>query len=171
MLYDSGSHGIIINIQNDLVRKKSRRITGHNIEVQKRIHALVYNILTHGNYDILRAPRLDESMFYIMERVDTTRPIILGDRDSCRSFPQDVIAHLKRDLASLWDELWTGGYAAWDFDLFLQPDGKVVILDFDRFGVRTGGLLIPVKMPLNIPINSFFRNKCFPRNFDSILRL
>lgn len=161
---DYASHGIIIPYRH-MVEKKSRRSTGHSIQLQMTIHRLIQNILSQGNYNHIRVPILSDvnPMKYKMERISTRRPLILGEPDSCR------IAHIpeiKQELVSLWIELWEEGYAAWDFDLFVQ-DGKVVLLDFDRFGLRLNN---GVDLPLQIPLGSFFNHACFPTDFKMVLQ-
>jgi hypothetical protein len=159
---DFGSHGIIIPM-NTKVEKKSRRSTGHSIEVQMTIHRIVQNILRQGNYNHIRVPLLSDvnPRRYKMERISTWRPVVLGEAESSMRVPN--LDEVNQELVRLWIEIWENGYAAWDFDLFLQADGKIVLLDFDRFGLRMSNQ--PPYMPLQIPVGSFFNHSCFPTDF------
>ena len=65
--------------------------------------------------------------------------------------------------------MWNYGYAPWDFELYLQPDSRVMILDFDKFGKRL--LSNPkdtepcVRMPFEKNFQGFFDHICFPEGF------
>jgi hypothetical protein len=163
---DYGSHGIII-ARGSSVEKKTRRATGHPIQLQMTIHRIVQNTINQGNYDYIRVPILSDvnPMRYKMERISTRRPLILGEPDSCRI---SNIREVKAELVRLWVQLWELGYAAWDFDLFVH-DGKVVLLDFDRFGVRMPNG-VP-DLPVQIPVGSFFNHACFPTDFKEALQV
>lgn len=166
---DYGSHGIII-CRGRTVEKKTRRTTGHPIQVQMTIHRVVQTIINQGNYDYIRVPILYDvnpmrpmrPMPYKMERISTRYPLILSEPDSCRITDIQSIRNVKNELVRLWVQLWELGYAAWDFDLFVH-DGKVVLLDFDRFGIRTPNQ-VP-DLPLQIPVGTFFNHSCFPTDF------
>lgn len=162
---DYGSHGIII-CRGRTVEKKTRRITGHPIQVQMTIHRIVQNILSQGNYDYIRVPILYDvnPNKYKMERISTRHPLIMSEPDSCSNARIANITHVKNELVRLWVQLWEQGYAAWDFDLFVY-DGKVVLLDFDRFGLRTPNQ-VP-DLPLQIPVGTFFNHSCFPTDFKA----
>ena len=167
---DYGSHGIIIP-HGRTVEKKSRRSTGHSIQLQMTIHRITQNIISQGNYNHIRVPILSDvnATKYKMEKISTRRPLILGEPESCRSF--QTIRELKNELVCLWVSLWEQGYAAWDFDLFVQDD-KVVLLDFDRFGFRMhrmSGMPNGVDLPLQIPVGSFFNHACFPTDFKQMV--
>jgi hypothetical protein len=89
-----------------------------------------------------------------MERIDVEKPIFLG----CQG---NVLEGLDRDLlvselASLWKALYKKGYMAWDFELYLQPDGRVAMVDFDKF--KKGSY-----------VTGFFIHPCFPRGFADIV--
>lgn len=165
---DYGSHGIII-VRGRSVEKKTRRATGHPIQLQMTIHRLVQNIINQGNYDYIRVPILSDvnPMRYKMERISTRHPLILGEPDSFSNARISNIREIKSELVRLWADLWAQGYAAWDFDLFVH-DGKVVLLDFDRFGVRMPNR-IP-DLPLQIPVGTFFNHSCFPTDFKASLQ-
>ena len=147
-----------------MVEKKSRRSTGHSIQFQMTMHRLLLNLLQ--DYTHLRVPILSDvnPTRYLMARISTRRPLILGEPDSCR-LPH--LSEIKQELVRLWIALWDRGYAAWDFDLFVQKDGKVILLDFDRFGLRVNN---SVDLPLHIPMGSFFNHACFPTDFKAAIQ-
>ena len=161
---DHASHGILIPYGR-MVEKKTRRSTGHSIQLQMKIHRIILNIIIQGNYHHIRVPILSDvnPMRYLMERISTRRPLILGEPDSCR-IPH--LSQIKQELVRLWVELWDRGYAAWDFDLFVQ-EGRVILLDFDRFGLRVNN---SIDLPVQIPMGSFFNHACFPTDFKARLQ-
>jgi hypothetical protein len=150
MAYE-GAYGRIISAGLETVRKiphKKGSKGSLSLEEQKAIHAAI--IEETPSYTLLRAPRLVHGDGYEMERIDVEKPIFLG----CQG---NVIEGIDRGLlvsevARLWKALYKKGYMAWDFELYLQPDGRVAIVDFDKFK----------KGPLD---NSFFIHPCFPRGF------
>jgi hypothetical protein len=69
-------------------------------------------------------------------------------------------ASLTFELASLWKALYKKGYIALDFELYLQPDGRVIIVDFDKFKKHISGTVVE---------DGFFIHPCFPRGFKSLV--
>lgn len=175
---DAGANGLIIPSPNgNLVRKKMRRnAIGNSIEVQMRIHRITQQILTdQNNFTILRAPYLQATNGaagggpeeYWMERIDTSRPLWLGDQDSVNCYSQNLVEDVKQELVRFWRQMWERGYAPWDFELYVQRDGSVVLLDFDKFGRRTDDNSM-VQMPyrVSVPPERFFTHICFPPGFS-----
>ena len=199
---DFGASAVILPLADGaLVRKKMRRnAAGHDELTQQRIHRTSQTILQdRNNFDYLRMPVLEEGNWiplehYVMQRVDVTRPLFLGDRDSCASILNDRLLpeHLNLDdisneLARWWRQMWTAGFAPWDFELYVQRNGRVILLDVDKFGFRRegyggGGAAAaagggpapaegpPVQMPVPLALDTFFHHPCFPTDFlDRIL--
>lgn len=151
---EQGTYGRIEECSPSTVTKKAqRRVPKGSLSIseQKAIHALIGEITT--SYTIIRVPYLVSSDLYEMERVRVDKPIFLGCAGS--SVLEVDVALLGRELESLWRALYKKGYAAWDFELYLQPDGRVVILDFDKFkkGLQAS------------PEEAFFIHPSFPRGF------
>jgi hypothetical protein len=71
--------------------------------------------------------------------------------------------------------MWEAGFAPWDFELYVQRNGRVILLDVDKFGFRrdlgaaAGGApssgTEPVQMPVPLALDTFFHHPCFPRDF------
>lgn len=150
-----GAYGRIISTGLDTVVKiPHRRVPKGSLSLdeQKTIHTAI--IQETSSYTVLMAPCLLHSDRYEMERIDVEKPIFLG----CQG---NVLEGLDRDLlvselASLWKALYKKGYMAWDFELYLQPDGRVAMVDFDKF--KTGPYW-----------TGFFIHPCFPRGFADIV--
>ena len=150
-----GAYGRIISTGLDTVVKiPHRRVPKGSLSLdeQKTIHTAI--IQETSSYTVLMAPCLLHSDRYEMERIDVEKPIFLG----CQG---NVLEGLDRDLlvselASLWKALYKKGYMAWDFELYLQPDGRVAMVDFDKF--KTGPYW-----------TGFFIHPCFPRGFADII--
>jgi hypothetical protein len=150
-----GAYGRIVSTGLDTVVKiPHRRVPKGSLSLdeQKTIHAAI--IQETSSYTVLTAPCLLHSDRYEMERIDVEKPIFLG----CQG---NVLEGLDRDLlvselASLWKALYKKGYMAWDFELYLQPDGRVAMVDFDKF--KKGSY-----------VTGFFIHPCFPRGFADIV--
>ena len=164
-----GSHGLIIPAEHGMVMKKSRRgfTEGLSIFKQKQIHNLSYNLLEKNDFKIIRVPKMVSSVIaYKMETIDTSRPLFLGDSDSCANYPSRMIEDIVSELVVFWELLWDEGYAAWDFELFVQPDGSVAMIDFDRFGVRR----VKQHEQPYLEEYQFFQHACFLPQFQNLLR-
>ena len=156
---EEGVYGRIISTGKDTVEKiPHRRVPkgSLSLEEQKEIHAII--LQETSSYTVIRAPRLISSNRYEMERIDVKKSIFLG----CQG---NVLEGVDRDsltfeLASLWKALYKKGYIAWDFELYLQPDGCVMIVDFDKFKKRISGFVFE---------DGFFIHPCFPRGFKSLV--
>jgi hypothetical protein len=128
-------------------------------DTEKEIHTTLLHILSNPAYILLRVPKLipnrDE---YEMEKIDIRRPIILGFLGT-----QYICAKTKerlcKELNYAWLALYKEGYAAWDFELYKQPDGTIMMIDFDKF--RPSG---------SIP-EGFFNHPCFPRGFSNLCQV
>ena len=114
----------------EVVIKRLRRghRKSHGAEEQCRIQSKISQILCEGNgFKLLFAPRAwgATDNQYSMERIDCTRPVD----------PLNYSLDLKRDLIILY--MKTNAYEIFpcDYELYLQPDGRVALIDFDKFGV------------------------------------
>jgi hypothetical protein len=132
-----------------VIKRSKRRAHGLDAAQQKEIHRLVLNILANPFYTILRAPYLVDGPFYEMEKIDTDTPLFLAESGGSE--------RLLEELTRFWKALWALGYAAWDFELYHQPNGSVMMIDFDKF--KKTGRLEP----------GFFVHPSFPRNFEKLL--
>jgi hypothetical protein len=175
---DGGANGIILpSPTGNLVRKKMRRrALGNSLDLQIHIHRMSQSILRDdNNYTTLRAPYLAPPQAqaggggpaeYWMERIDTSHPLWLGDHDSVNCYSQHLIEETTRELRRYWLAMWERGIAPWDFELYVQSDNSVVLLDFDKYAQRTGeGITFP--RGINIPARSFFQHPSFPPDFQN----
>jgi hypothetical protein len=150
-----GAYGRIVSTGLDTVVKiPHRRVPkgSLSLEEQKAIHAAI--IEETSSYTVLRAPRLVHGDRYEMERIDVEKPIFLGCQGNVLEGVDRVL--LVSELASLWKALYKKGSMAWDFELYLQSDGRVAMVDFDKFkkGYSETG---------------FFIHPCFPRGFADMV--
>ena len=151
-----GTSSRIVPWKNGIVRKRIKRQSNTlSIKEQIHIHKIAETIIKE--FYILTTPHLYYDMaypgYYLMEEIDVEEPIWLG---SCMYDP--VI----KELQTFWQSMWNHNYAAWDFELYRQPDGRVMIIDFDKFGIR---LESSVKMPIQTKFEWFFDHICFPQEF------
>jgi hypothetical protein len=151
-----GAYGRIVPTGPDTVKKiPHRRVPKGSLSLdeQKAIHAAV--IEETSSYTVLTAPRLVYSDGYEMGRIDVEKLIFLGCQGNVlEGLNKEVLVS---ELARLWRALYKKGYMAWDFELYLQPDGRVAMVDFDKF-----------KKAAELE-ESFFIHPCFPRGFYSLV--
>ena len=151
--YNSITPMPIIYLNNNMVEKKSR-----GIQQQMRIHSIVQRILQGDSYNYIRVPLLPITSRYLMQRVSTRRPLILGSSCNCRSFEKIDVPAIIEELTRLFIDIWVAGYAAFGFELFVQPDGTVVLLGFDKFRVCRNKNGVPIL----VGPETFFNHSCFP---------
>jgi len=151
-----GAYGRIVFTGPDTVKKiPHRRVPKGSLSLdeQKAIHAAV--IKETSSYTVLTAPRLVYSDGYEMGSIDVEKLIFLGCQGNVlEGLNKEVLVS---ELARLWRALYKKGYMAWDFELYLQPDGRVAMVDFDKF-----------KKAAELE-ESFFIHPCFPRGFYSLV--
>ena len=161
-------------------KKALPRSEGHDTLTQSRIHLLAQEILRdEHNFDVLRAPclvsiddwrpqRIDIPLqeFYAMEKVDTSHPIWLGDRDSAAHIPFDILEKLNNELLRFFVMMYNQGFVPWGFELYLQRDGSVILLDFDKFGFRRPNWRYQVEYPVqSISPSETFAYLGYPPDF------
>lgn len=158
---NEGAHGKIFRTPFGVVKIGKRRSKTHDTVAQRRIHSFIEEILNEPRYMVLKTPALSNDLLkYEMEYVNTAEPVWI---------PND--GALIRELVWLWEEMWKKGFALYDFELYLQPDNTVVILDFDATGLRIQNndevsVTIPGK---NVNPSDFFRHISFPPDFEKYL--
>jgi len=162
-------------------KKKSNT---HNVMTQRLIHQKISEILDSSAevYSILRVPKLSSDLaIYEMSLIDASNPFFLGDTDNCATYAADIdLDRVAVELASLWRAMWVNnGYALYDFELYKQSDGTVIILDFDSTGVRVSGshnhrdgIQIPgLSMSRQPDPETFFSlSPCYPKGFETNLQ-
>jgi len=166
------SHGVILRESPNAVEKMRFREDCLTLQKQKTIHRLIQHILRTDTYQFLKVPELLDEPYtprYRMRIIKTTRPLYLG---------LETNHNIAAEITLLWKELWALGYVAWDFELYWQPDGTVMIIDFDRFGYKihlpdnqNPSLEEQIHLPITIPPGTFFNNVCFPAGFQTRLNL
>lgn len=178
-MLSEGANGRIYPSERGVIKIQKRKSVGHDVITQRRIHHLAQTLIDELDLKILRVPRVfvDSHQTYEMEWVNTQKIIYPGADQFTTPILADLYENLCQELTRFWIALFRRGFAAWDYELFLQPDGTVVLLDFDKFGFRmTSGpdsILLPIGSRCRIchpPLASFFRNPCFPPDFVDRLR-
>jgi hypothetical protein len=93
-----------------------------------------------------------------MERISTEKIIYPGAPNHGEVLSHNDFEQLFHELTTLWLALWAQGFAAWDYEPTLQPDGRIAMLDFDKFGFRMTSGPVSITMPIRGP---GFNLNCF----------
>jgi hypothetical protein len=181
--FDEGNNGRVYETSSSTVIKVQKRNSlGHDVITQRRIHNAAQQAVSTIGLKILRVPRLENSnpTQYEMELIDTHRIIYPGDPNHGTSLAPEFYEVLCRELTDFWICMYMMGFAAWDYELFLQKDGTVVLLDFDKFGFRMTSGPVSIHLPevkrgsetrgCMPDLGFFFQNPCFPHDFVERLR-
>jgi hypothetical protein len=148
----------------------------HDIQTQKRIHDLVYRLIQELDLRILKAPRIDYTAppnEYECEEIYEDLPIFLGDRMHGTELAPMFYEEVCNELIILWWALWEKGFAACDFDLYLQPNDTVMLTGYSTFGFRMTSGPVSILLPQfqedpeksKSRLRYFFEPSCFPRDF------
>lgn len=112
-------------VRKTLKRKEKKKATP--IETQLEVQTWSAGILTPANrFHILFTPKARASKTnnsYEMELIDTSNPIQVIDAKDLRA-----------ELESYFQKAKEANLYPSDFELYRQPDGRVALVDFDKFG-------------------------------------
>lgn len=174
---DQGMNGKLYKTERGVLKIQKKHSLGHDIQTQKRIHHLTDTLVNELNLQILFVPHLyiENQEGYEMTSIDTSRILYPGDPSRSTSVPQELYESMCQELTRLWISLFQRGFAAWDYELYLQPNGKIALLDFDKFGFCMTSGPVSIQLPYKkrdsethicIPdLRYFFQNPCFPSDF------
>lgn len=112
-----------------------RRIKSHRAPAQYKIQSWAHSLLSQANgYNTLYVPKAWDAELhqYKMERIDTTIPLTDGDVSEV-------------ELKKFYREARSRGIFPCDYELYQQPDGRVAMIDFDKFGdwLSDGSVVFP----------------------------
>ncbi len=134
---DEGNNGRLYTSKSGVIKVQKRNSLGHSVMTQKKIHSLTERLIQDLHLEILRVPKLhhENKSQYEMEFIQTDKIIYLGDLSHSCEVSKELYEKICDEFSNLWIALFSKGYAASDIELFLQPNGKVMLLDFDKYGI------------------------------------
>jgi len=125
---------------------------GHVPQVERRLHHAAHHVLRTTGARLLFVPRILSFEQYVMDKISVEQPVY---------YPRGRLA---LEIAIFWNEMARLGIFAWDFELYHQQDGRVAMIDFNKFGLRG-------KMGWEFPVNvgrwtavDLLRGVFMPRN-------
>ncbi len=156
------------------VNQISKSNERQDVLTQKRIHHLAEIIMKRSDiFKYLGIPSLSFEQYtdsYEMEQFELNEPILLSE-----IFKEEWAEPLINEITYFWALLWSEGIALYNFKLYRQRTGKVMLYGFEHFGFRQQiGHRETITFPYetNSPLKYFFHNSCFPPNFqDRLLNL
>jgi hypothetical protein len=117
-----------------------------SIETQYSIQSWAAELLIPKNgFTVLETPVPSglEGRAYRMKRID--------DSSFLEYNAVDTVPGLRKELASFFQKAKEKGLYPNDFELFVQSTGKVVLLDFDKFGTWTSTGTVQFPWGLEMP--------------------
>jgi hypothetical protein len=128
---EGASSYIFIHRGFAIKRRKRKCATG--LMAEYYIHRFVYKLL-HDNpkYKLLRTPEpiSFKENEYSMEIIDDGYLIL---KENYEKLPINCVK-LKAELKEFYLDMASYGFFPHDFELYLQCDGRVAMIDFDKFG-------------------------------------
>ena len=168
------SNSIITHWNFDIVERKQNTqvLTGRHVQVQKKIHKIAEGLLR--STILLKVPELYDEVNhpyqYLMKEIDMEEQLWLGDPYTHSHYDPRFLSAITNEVQQFWQGMWNSGYAAWDFKLYLQPNGIIMIDDFENFGLRLQSKLSEIRpsihMPFKTPLTDFFDHVCFSYDFE-----
>lgn len=154
-----GATSDVINLGNGWVRKqltrKAKR-SGKLTPIAKQIEIHDWSARTlqpENGFTVLFTPRIrmtGKNNSYEMEKIDIGSPV------------EKIPVPLRTEILDYFKAAKANGYYPSDFELFLQPDGRVALLDFDKYGIiRDGIVVFPFRGTVSVnhdPIASIFNS-------------
>lgn len=129
-----GACGKILTTKDDTVvikkihrrKRAQQRTCSLSAEEQARIQEWAATVCTAAGFLCLMVPRAwgADRFTYTMERIDTTKPLEIL---SVKTHP------VKEELKAFYEKAKQASIFPCDFELYIQPDGRVAMIDFDKF--------------------------------------
>jgi hypothetical protein len=138
-----GACANILDESQTIVRKVlKRKYKGKSSAEQFSLQQLAYSILQEYDMKHIQIPKvyMYDQRSYTMDRIDTNKPIY-----ECKS---EVSECALKELRHFCEVFELKGYFANDIECYLQPSGKIAIIDFDKCeavytGSRKENVFIP----------------------------
>ncbi len=125
-----------------------------------RIYRLAYNVLEDPVFTLLTIP-----LQHTHEYLDRSFPVTFTE-----STPGYEL--LRAEFTLFWVRMWNMyGLVVWNFDLFLQKDGRVAITNLEDTGflhwndITGKKTAFWISMPKEVELTSFFSTPAFPPDF------
>lgn len=145
-----GTCGRIIindNIATKIINRHSKSL---KIDEQYKLQKFGFNITKNFTKIKIPKPINLQKRSYDMEKIDDNYPYYSNESKDNNSFIQELI--------KLYDEFIRIGYFPNDYECYLQNDGSIYIIDFDKF----------IKITDKIKLNNLLVGAFIPENFNNI---
>lgn len=153
---------------NSNSNNNTSELRGHDTLTQMRIHSLTERIFDESDiFKYLGVPRLhfeNNPTMFELEQIEVDQPILLSEIHK-EEWAQPLI----QEVVTAWAMLWSHGFALYDFKLYRQKTGKILLFDFEHFGFRQQiGTKETITFPFEMksPLQYFFHHPCFSPCFE-----
>lgn len=136
-------------------QKRQARPISHSSALQQSIQAWAYQATMKDNFKHIFVPWSQQiggsikASSYIMEKIDVTKPYNMFD-----PLPETI----NKELIRFYFLAACQGYFPYDYELYEQPDGKIYMVDFDKFGLIKNNSFIefPFKRTIGLEEAAFW---------------
>jgi hypothetical protein len=129
-----GACANIIDESQTVVRKVlKRKYKGKSAKEQFSLQQLAYSVVQEYELKHIHIPKVYtyDHRSYTMDRIDTSKPIY--------EYKNDISECALKEVDAFCNAFESKGYFANDIECYLQPSGKIAIIDFDKCeSVSTG---------------------------------
>lgn len=123
---EGASSHIFIDINGQVATKRRKRGQSASLVAEYYMHRYVHTLLSSPKYKLLFAPQpfVCKEREYSMEAIDDGYLIMTGNYRE----------ELKTEVKQFYCDMARDGFFPHDFELYLQTDGRVAMVDFEKFG-------------------------------------
>lgn len=117
-MLDEGSTCYVYVSGEHVQKVLKRRCHKHSLSAEEQfvVHSIAYEIVRDFKLLIVPRPISHDKKSYLMERINTEEPVFV-----CEEIPLFV------------EKMRNKGYEPYDYELYLQPNGRIAMIDFGSF--------------------------------------
>ncbi len=136
---DEGASSIVSisdELQDVVIKTAKRRVPRGSLCIQQQYQLQTWATRETQDYKVLHVPAaftLLNHKSYTMHRIDTTQPLWLSSECPPRLGPPGLVEELNRLVSAAAN---TCNAVPHDYELYLQPDGTVAMIDFDKWRLK-----------------------------------
>ena len=124
------------------------------------MHRFVETLLSHPKYKLLYVPATISysDREYLMEAINDRYIIMESDYNE----------HILEELKEFYRDMKSHDFFPYDYELYLQPDGRIAMIDFDKFGQynQEDGMIVIDSVYRTYSVETLLKSQLLPFGFS-----